>query len=746
MKKIYSVAFALLLLLNLNSQINCSLTYVTTLQNFNSYIHTPSGVTLYRAKMYIDADGSPRAYGPNNSGLDWTANAGSTGNWWGIVTDSNGDPILQNSNDPYPGMYVSTTSLVNSAYGTTNPLHYTNSETVPFIVLPSSVRTAGNISIGDVAYVYNTTNGKSCFAIYADAGPSSSLGEGSMFLADQIGIGSNPKTGGTSLGIIDYVVFPQSGFGQGKIPTIAQIDSIGNLKLNAANVGGPCIVKCIGPVYDTVSPATTITIPAASYDTTNFTSSFTDYDSGCFGIEKSFYQVCNYNTNNEWRANSSRGFFNDDFNSGAINTEWTASSGTWTLNAGNYLQQLDESVTNTNIYSPLTQNLSDAYLYSWKGTLGGTGTSRRAGFHFFADQPDSSNRGNSYFVWFRLDNDKIQIYEVINNSWGSSPVKDTTFNFTANQSYDFKVLYNRITGLIRVYVDGIKSAEWTDSNPLANGSYISFRSANCTYKIDDFNVFRSRNQNETINVGAGNTNDLRYENQNPSMFAGKINSVVIDGSANLSSVASQTVNVDFSSPAAVASINDGGSGDIDTTTNGTQLKANWNAATDVNSGIAQYYYAIGTTAGASDVVGWTNNGTATSITINGLTLVNMQKYFVSVQAENGAQMKSSVSISDGQVYEDITLGVSLHQNSNDAIVFNVYPNPSAGNFTVSCNSSDIKNCKASVVNPLGEKIYETTFEKSGEVKIDVSNHSNGLYYVIVTGEGVHYCKKILVGK
>jgi hypothetical protein len=157
MKTIYSVAFALLLLLNLNSQVNCSLTYVTTLQNFNSYIHTPSGVTLYRAKMYIDADGSPRAYGPNNSGLDWTANAGSTGNWWGIVTDSNGDPILQNSSDPYPGMYVSTTSLVNSAYGTTNPLHYTNSETVPFIVLPSSVRTAGNISIGDVAYVYMRT-------------------------------------------------------------------------------------------------------------------------------------------------------------------------------------------------------------------------------------------------------------------------------------------------------------------------------------------------------------------------------------------------------------------------------------------------------------------------------------------------------------------------------------------------------------------------------------------------------------
>src|SRR6202008_1174982 len=102
MKKIITLSFLLFAGL-LFSQVNCDLTHTRTLSGFNVYIHNPSGATMYRAKFYIDADGSPRAYGPNNSGLDWTANAGYPGNWWALVCDANGDPILQGPTDPYPG-------------------------------------------------------------------------------------------------------------------------------------------------------------------------------------------------------------------------------------------------------------------------------------------------------------------------------------------------------------------------------------------------------------------------------------------------------------------------------------------------------------------------------------------------------------------------------------------------------------------------------------------------------------------
>src|SRR3954453_23136110 len=72
--------------------------------------------TLYFvAGMAIDADGSPRAYHPRGSppGLDFLANAGSSGNFFGIVTDRHGQPIVQSARDPAPGFFVSPTSLQN---------------------------------------------------------------------------------------------------------------------------------------------------------------------------------------------------------------------------------------------------------------------------------------------------------------------------------------------------------------------------------------------------------------------------------------------------------------------------------------------------------------------------------------------------------------------------------------------------------------------------------------------------------
>lgn len=223
--------------------VDCNMTYKTTIENFKVYQHNASGAIMFKAKFAVDADGSPRAYGPNDSGLDYTANAGYPGNWWGVVTDANGNPVIQKAGDPYPGMYVSTTSLYNSAYATTNPLRYANAEALPFFVLPAAVKSLAGIQNGDIAYVYNTTNGNGCYAVLADQGPAGKLGEGSIYLANQLGINSNPRNGGTSSGIISYIIFPGSGMGQGTIPSISQINSIGTAKINT--VGGTGITSCL---------------------------------------------------------------------------------------------------------------------------------------------------------------------------------------------------------------------------------------------------------------------------------------------------------------------------------------------------------------------------------------------------------------------------------------------------------------------------------------------------------------------
>src|SRR5262245_40398111 len=69
---------------------------------------------VYKAGFMIEADGAPNCYGPNNSGIDYTANGGNDqgGDWWGGPTDMDGYPIKQKIYDPFPGYYVSGTAHI----------------------------------------------------------------------------------------------------------------------------------------------------------------------------------------------------------------------------------------------------------------------------------------------------------------------------------------------------------------------------------------------------------------------------------------------------------------------------------------------------------------------------------------------------------------------------------------------------------------------------------------------------------
>lgn len=173
----------------------------------------------YQSGLAIDADGAPNAYHPEGKGLDFLANAGKPGNWWGIVTDTgkpSGQPVVQGKNDPYPGYYVSTTSLEDPSQPVTSPARYVDSGKVPYVVLPPQVmapKTAGGARLGDFAAVVDTRSGKVAYALVADRGPKDKLGEGSIALAEALGIASSPKKGGIEKGV-SYVIFPGSGNGK----------------------------------------------------------------------------------------------------------------------------------------------------------------------------------------------------------------------------------------------------------------------------------------------------------------------------------------------------------------------------------------------------------------------------------------------------------------------------------------------------------------------------------------------------
>lgn len=76
------------------------------------------------------------------------------------------------------------------------------------------------------------------------------------------------------------------------------------------------------------------------------------------------------------------------------------------------------------------------------------------------------------------------------------------------------------------------------------------------------------------------------------------------------------------------------------------IYASWHAS-DPESGIKQYEYAVGTSPLGTQTKGWTNAGADTSATISGLSLVPDTTYYVSVRATNNAGLLSSPASSTG---------------------------------------------------------------------------------------------------
>jgi hypothetical protein len=185
---------------------------------------------FFKSGLSVDADGAPKAYGPNGTGLDELANAGHPGNWWALVTDtgnSSGTPLVQGPRDPAPGYYISTTSLENHSLSHSDPKRYVDASTVPYVVLPGHKHGSAlspKLKLGDLALVVNGNSGRYSYAIYADVGPPHQIGEGSIALAQALGVGCNPRTGNGARDII-YIVFPGSGNGHPK--SVAEINTGG---------------------------------------------------------------------------------------------------------------------------------------------------------------------------------------------------------------------------------------------------------------------------------------------------------------------------------------------------------------------------------------------------------------------------------------------------------------------------------------------------------------------------------------
>lgn len=162
------------------------------------------GAWVWTGGLAVDGDGSPRCYGPNDTGLDYTANGGPLSAPYGyLLNPATGKPFVQGEDAPAfsdatRGFYVSSTTYQRRQYAANDPMRYLNSETELFGVVPGGFRLhVPGVVIGCLMKI--RYKGKEAICAAGDVGPK--FGEGSMAVASFLGIPSSPRNGGVDSGI-----------------------------------------------------------------------------------------------------------------------------------------------------------------------------------------------------------------------------------------------------------------------------------------------------------------------------------------------------------------------------------------------------------------------------------------------------------------------------------------------------------------------------------------------------------------
>jgi hypothetical protein len=472
---------------------------------------------------------------------------------------------------------------------------------------------------------------------------------------------------------------------------------------------------------DLTAPVTSIVSPGI-WQTDDFTVQFTDSDTQS-GISQRFYLAAeNSNSPDDWYAKGALGFAHESFD--IQDNNWLAVTGTFSLNGGTY-RFADANEQNSNTYIAVDQSDAYAYMYEWDQLFAGANTNQRAGIHFFCDNPNLPNRGNSYFVYLRETDDKVQIYSVDNDVFNLEMDADLVIN--ADQSYNCKVIYDAGSGLIEVYIDNAFIGAWTDTTPLTTGGFVSLRTAGAIADYDNLKVFKSRSTSEIITAGTGDVFSIESIGAVPT---GMISSVVVDNAKNVSNEASEFFLMDFSAPE-INSLNDGIGSDIDTFTTNT-INANWDAF-DIHSDILEYEYAIGTLPVVDDVVGWTNNGLGTACSEVLANPTYGQVYHVSIRVTNQAGLVQQF-MSNGQRFID---DLSTIEEALETIL--LYPNPAINSVTIDGAEA---NDNVSIYDRYGRLVLSVEDPTNA---IDLTNLASG-HYSLMLKRGQSFVVKQLIKK
>ncbi len=474
-------------------------------------------------------------------------------------------------------------------------------------------------------------------------------------------------------------------------------------------------------VADATPPITSI-IPNATWHTDDFIVDFVDTDAQS-GVDKRFYLAGKKaNSENDWSSLGDYGFANETFEDNDLN--WNAVTGTYNLNAG-ALNFQDVNENNSNTYMLVEQDNASSYLYEWDQTITSAASNQRAGMHFFCDSANLTNRGNSYFIYLRESNDKVQIYSVDTNVFNLEA--DIDFPVNQGQTYNCKTFFDPISGAIDVYIDDSLIASWQDLTPLSVGNSISLRTGGCEAIFDNIRVYKSRGTQATIQAGLGELMFIESENAIPTGF---VRSLALDSAGNWSLPEVATYLLDFTPPE-IDFLNDGNALDVDTFTTST-LYANWNAL-DIHSGIGNYEIAIGTLPVIDDVYPWTDNGGSNAFSTILSNPLYDQTYYVSIRATNQAGLTEQF-MSDGQRYID-----NLNINDISGLdQIELYPNPTDGFVQL----GNVEQPVDVIIYTMDGKVCYTQRNYVNE-PINISSLAAGSYKVVIKNDHAFIVKQLI---
>ncbi|GAA0725991.1 N-acetylmuramoyl-L-alanine amidase [Aquimarina litoralis] len=260
---------------------------------------------------------------------------------------------------------------------------------------------------------------------------------------------------------------------------------------------------CVLENSDYESPVTSMTAVGGSIQSDDFTVNFSDSDN--IGVTGRYYQVLE-KYGDTYLANRGNGFFNDNY--GSFYSGYQKIGGSWSI-SNNHLLQSDISLDNTNLSSFLSQTSLRPYLYEFDARILSTSGPRKFGLHIMASDVRQSQRGNSYLIWFSGEDNKVRIYETINNRLYFRAIGDVSLN---NLYANYKIEYNPLDGRVNVFRNNKQVLSWQDSTPIKTGSGISYRTNSTRVEFDDLKVYKQRSSSAKVTVGSSNINDARTRN------------------------------------------------------------------------------------------------------------------------------------------------------------------------------------------------------------------------------------------